>query len=137
MPTSTPTPTFATFDARNIAINTMADLSIQLSDFAVFLGGALSLWQLQRALRGDRRLDHQEEERLTELCRDLRNLAAMFPIKLNWADHHAIITLLAKNSELARQLTTPNSKTPLPVIKSQPVSAELINAAVDQIHPDQ
>ena len=110
-------------------------MAISIADFSrLQRHNIVNRWNIERVLRGDRHLDQSEAEALQELCQELRDLAAAFPIPINWTEVGRIQNLLARRREQARQLTAPNSKTPLPIIEHEQVSLAAIDQALNERH---
>jgi hypothetical protein len=121
--------------ARDNITATLRDLSITIADFCrLQRRSVIEKWTLERVVKGDRHLSKDEAESLQQLCSELHDLANAFPVPVNWSETGTIQVILARRREQAHQLTAPNSKTPLPIIESRPVSHKEIDAAVRQIH---
>jgi hypothetical protein len=129
--------TFPTFDIRTIIRKTLDDLRITLADFASLQERhPLSIWSLQRVMRGDRQLDHEEEENLAQLCRELKELAAAFEVGLDWRDTFAIRNLMRRRREMAQEQQNRGLRIPPAPATPKRVSDSVLDEIAMSVHPE-
>lgn len=94
---------FTTFSPDVVLGQTLKRLGMSISTFWALSDGTVSRTYIEKSLNKTRELSQTEAARLLQLAKELDDLQASFPCRLDWSDLRGIGAALARRREQVEQ----------------------------------